>query len=89
MLPLQIPEPSADGIAQLTEMGFSEALARKALLLCRNNTDAALEWVLQHMEDEDAEAPPTEDELRQVGSRAAHMVLTCSSSHGLHTRCPM
>jgi uncharacterized UBP type Zn finger protein len=68
---LQIPEPSAGGIAQLAEMGFSEALASKALLLCRNNVDAALEWVLQHMEDEDAEEPPSEQQLRQVRARAA------------------
>jgi hypothetical protein len=69
--PRQVPEPSAQGIAQLAEMGFSEALARKALLLCRNNVDAALEWVLGHMEDEDAEAPPTEAQLRQVRAGAA------------------
>jgi uncharacterized UBP type Zn finger protein len=47
-------------------MGFSEAVARKALLLTRCNVELALEWVLQHMDDPDAETPPTQEQLRQV-----------------------
>jgi uncharacterized UBP type Zn finger protein len=57
-------------------MGFSEALARKALLLCRNNVDAALEWVLQHMEDEDAEQPP------ENGLKERHVVVWRKKSTG-------
>lgn len=65
--PLQVPEPRADQIATLTDMGFSEAVARKALLLTRCNVELALEWVLQHMDEPDAETPPTQEQLRQVG----------------------
>jgi hypothetical protein len=65
--PLQVPEPTAEQIGTLTDMGFSEAVARKALLLTRCNVEVALEWVLQHMDDPDAETPPTQEQLRQVG----------------------
>lgn len=47
-------------------MGFAEGLARKALILTRDNTEAALDWVLEHMDDADASEPPTQDQLQQV-----------------------
>ena len=59
-----MPEPDAEGLAQLQDMGFSAALAGKALLLSRNRPDAALEWALQHADDADAEAPPSPSELQ-------------------------
>lgn len=43
------------------------AAAPQALALSRNNVEAALEWLLVHAEDEDAAAPPTQEQLRQVG----------------------
>ena len=44
--PLQVPEPNAEAAARLTDMGFPEAVARRALLLTRNRLDAATEWCL-------------------------------------------
>jgi hypothetical protein len=51
---------------QLLEMGFSEQRARKALVLCRNHTPAAMEWLLE-VPDDIAEAPLTETELHRAG----------------------
>jgi len=59
-------EPRADHIAQITDMGFTEALARKALVLTRDNVQEALEWVFAHGEEPGADAPPTQEELRAV-----------------------
>ena len=44
--PVQVPEPNAEAAARLTDMGFPEAVARRALLLTRNRLDAATEWCL-------------------------------------------
>lgn len=60
----QVPEPDAEGLVQLQDMGFSAGLASKALLLSHNVPAAALEWALQHSEDADADAPASEDALR-------------------------
>ena len=68
--PLQVPEPDAEGLAQLQDMGFSAGLASKALLLSHNVPAAALEWALQHSGDADADAPASEDALRAGGARA-------------------
>ena len=64
----QVPEPDAEGLVQLREMGFSAGLAAKALLLSHNVPAAALEWALQHSEDADADASPSEDALRAGGA---------------------
>ncbi|KAF6259607.1 hypothetical protein COO60DRAFT_1512708 [Scenedesmus sp. NREL 46B-D3] len=66
---IQPPEPSAGHIAQLTDMGFSEVLARKALQLTRNNVEHALDWLLQHSEEPGAADPPTQEQLRAVYGR--------------------
>ena len=68
---LQVPEPDAEGLAQLQDMGFSAGLASKALLLSHNVPAAALEWALQHSGDADADAPASEDALRAGGARAS------------------
>jgi hypothetical protein len=47
-------------------MGFSEQRARKALVLCRNHTPAAMEWLLEVPYDI-AEAPLTETDLHRAG----------------------
>ncbi|GLC44098.1 hypothetical protein PLESTB_000929500 [Pleodorina starrii] len=67
--PLAIPEPDAQAAAQLGEMGFGEPVVRKALLLHRNDMEAALNWLLQHGEDPAAAEPLTEEQLRQIYSR--------------------
>lgn len=63
---LQVPEPPADRISQLTDMGFSEAFSRNALLLHRSNVEAALEWLLEHADDADAAEPLSQERLWQV-----------------------
>lgn len=63
---VQVPEPPADRITQLTEMGFSDVLARNALLLHRSNVEAALEWLLEHGDDPEAADPIPQERLRQV-----------------------
>lgn len=63
---LQVPEPPADRISQLTDMGFSETLSRNALLLHRSNVQVALEWLLEHGDNPAAAEPPTQEQLRQV-----------------------
>ncbi|EFJ51028.1 hypothetical protein VOLCADRAFT_116593 [Volvox carteri f. nagariensis] len=67
--PSAIPEPDAQAASQLGEMGFGEAVVRKALLLHRNEMEAALNWLLQHGEDPAAAEPLTEEQLRQIYSR--------------------
>lgn len=66
---IQPPEPSAGHMAQLADMGFSEALARKALQLTRDNVELALEWLLQHGEEPGSADPPTQEQLRAVYGR--------------------
>lgn len=84
LFPVQVPEPDAEGLVQLQDMGFSAGLAAKALLLSRNMAAAALDWALQHADDPDADAPPTEEALR-AGVRACtlksvHDQMACSGS---------
>ncbi|GIL70718.1 hypothetical protein Vretimale_3822 [Volvox reticuliferus] len=67
--PPAIPEPDAQAAAQLGEMGFGEAVVRKALLLHRNDMEAALNWLLQHGDDPAAVEPLTDEQLRQIYSR--------------------
>lgn len=66
---LQVPEPQAAHIAQLTDMGFAEALARKALILTRDNVQLAVEWLFEHGDDPNAADAPTQEQLRQVYGR--------------------
>lgn len=63
---VQIPEPPADRISQLTDMGFSEALARNALLLHRGSIEASMEWLLEHGDDPAAAEPIPQERLQQV-----------------------
>lgn len=61
-----LPEANPTRLQQLVEMGFSEALARKALILRHNNLDLAMDWVLEHQDDPEAETPLTESQLRRI-----------------------
>ena len=69
--PVQVPEPNAEAVARLADMGFPEAVARRALLLTRNRLEAATEWCLSHSDDPDAADPPSQEQLRRVYGRAA------------------
>ena len=59
--PPRVPELDQEALASLLEMGFSEALARNALLLNRNHSDQAVEWLVLHSED-----PGAADPIRQA-----------------------
>lgn len=53
------PEPDPLLLAQLTSMGFSENGCRRALAATGGGSmEAALEWVLVHMEDANFNDPP-------------------------------
>ncbi|KAF5825731.1 UBA-like protein, partial [Dunaliella salina] len=60
--PQQAPTPALTAdpalVAQLASMGFSEAACTRAALAVKNaGPEAAMEWVLTHMEDPDINAP--------------------------------
>ncbi|KAN0065992.1 ubiquitin C-terminal hydrolase Ubp14 [Thecaphora frezii] len=51
-------EVDAQGMAQLTAMGFAEARCRKALLATGNrDVEAAMNWLFAHMDDPDIDQP--------------------------------
>jgi len=60
------PEPATEAVAQLEDMGFPPALARKALQLRAGSVPGAAEWLLAHADDPGAGAPLTEEELRRI-----------------------
>ena len=62
----QVPEANPSRLQQLVEMGFSEAIASKALILRHNNLDAAMDWILEHQDDPEAETPLTESQLQRI-----------------------
>ena len=64
--PPPAPEPATEAVAQLEDMGFPSALARKALQLRADSVPAAAEWLLAHADDPGAGAPLTEEELRRI-----------------------
>ncbi|XP_048245331.1 ubiquitin-associated domain-containing protein 1-like [Haliotis rufescens] len=58
--PSQVDDMS---LKQLVDMGFPEARARKALMLNKMNVMPAMEWLFQHEDDPDIDAPlPGEEE---------------------------
>ncbi|KAH8977355.1 ubiquitin carboxyl-terminal hydrolase 14 [Lactarius akahatsu] len=63
------PEPSAEQVDMLADMGFSRAQARKALRETSGDAERAVEWLFSHPDDtgEDEQPPP-------AGSTAATVV---------------
>lgn len=59
------PENAA-ALKSLTDMGFTEARSKKALLLNNMDVEAALGWICDHLEDEDIDDPLTDEQMRQV-----------------------
>ncbi|KAF8520138.1 ubiquitinyl hydrolase [Hysterangium stoloniferum] len=54
------PEPSAEQVAMMEDMGFTTAQARKALRETSNNPERAIEWLFSHPDDtglDDAPGP--------------------------------
>ncbi|GMK55843.1 hypothetical protein CspeluHIS016_0208990 [Cutaneotrichosporon spelunceum] len=52
------PEPPAEQVLMLSEMGFTPAQARKALRETAGNADAAVEWLFSNPDDMGEEAAP-------------------------------
>ena len=52
-------EPTFDqaALSQLTMMGFPEIRCKKALLAVPGDVEGAMNWLFQHMEDPDIDAP--------------------------------
>jgi ubiquitin carboxyl-terminal hydrolase 5/13 len=52
-------EPSFDpaALSQLTMMGFPEIRCKKALLAVPGDVEGAMNWLFQHMDDPDIDAP--------------------------------
>eukprot|EP01089_Gocevia_fonbrunei_P022404 TRINITY_DN9058_c0_g1_i1.p1 TRINITY_DN9058_c0_g1~~TRINITY_DN9058_c0_g1_i1.p1 ORF type:complete len:264 (+),score=61.50 TRINITY_DN9058_c0_g1_i1:100-891(+) len=53
-------------LQHLVDMGFEKLPATKALIFNRMNTQAAMDWLLQHGEDEDINDPITGEELQEL-----------------------
>ncbi|WVQ93263.1 hypothetical protein IAU59_000329 [Kwoniella sp. CBS 9459] len=53
------PEPTADQIAMISDMGFTSAQARKALRESDGNPERAIEWLFSHPDDNGEESSPT------------------------------
>lgn len=50
-------------LQKLTDMGFAEAHGRKALIINQMCPLQAMEWLLQHVKDEDIDRPLTSEEI--------------------------
>lgn len=51
------PEPSAEQVGMLAEMGFSRAQARKALRETNGDAERAIEWLFSHPDDTGEDEP--------------------------------
>jgi len=56
-------------LERLQDMGFPEAMARRALILCDGDMVDAMEWLLEHRDEPEASAPLTEEELQSANRR--------------------
>ncbi|RUS27530.1 hypothetical protein BC938DRAFT_483110 [Jimgerdemannia flammicorona] len=63
------PEPTADQISMLADMGFTAAQAKKALRETDNDMQRAVEWLFSHSDDvmdEDADAGTGQQAVNEV-----------------------
>lgn len=88
-----IDEPFKEGadptiVASLTSMGFPDVRCQKAALATSNSSvEAAMEWLMQHMDDPDIDEPATTP--TQVGSvtpppRYTAKALVCHKGSSVH-----
>jgi len=64
-------------------MGFAENRARKALLLNRMNTQGAMDWLLEHNDDPDIDAPVSEESMNRINAEAAEFQPDAAAAHKL------
>eukprot|EP01098_Paradermamoeba_levis_P009273 TRINITY_DN3847_c0_g1_i1.p1 TRINITY_DN3847_c0_g1~~TRINITY_DN3847_c0_g1_i1.p1 ORF type:complete len:341 (-),score=96.26 TRINITY_DN3847_c0_g1_i1:124-1146(-) len=72
--PQALPTVDPLYLQQLVDMGFQAERSKKALILNRMNTQAAMEWLLEHNEDPDIDEPLTVESL-QVSSAPDPLLL--------------
>lgn len=60
------PEVDAEALAQLEGLGFPTTRCKRALLANQMNAEAAVQWIFEHMDDPDIDAP-----LAPAASQAA------------------
>jgi len=73
---LALIQPDPDALQMLMEMGFLEGRCRKALLLCRNNVQVAMEWLLEHSDDPSADVPLSRQQLEVLSVRPQRRTVT-------------
>jgi len=83
VVPAAPPQIDPVSLRQLQDMGFPENRARKALLFNRMNTQAAMDWLLEHIEDPDIDAPMSDENLNRINAEAAEFQPDASASHRL------
>lgn len=71
-------DPAA--VAQLCDMGFSEAKASKALKSTGGNIERAMDWLFSHMEEDDDAIAAGEDVAMDTGSSGAAGASSSSSA---------
>ncbi|KAF9231746.1 hypothetical protein BU15DRAFT_90837 [Melanogaster broomeanus] len=64
------PEPSADHIAMLADMGFTSAQARKALLETGGDPERAVDWLFNHPDDTGETLPPSSSSAPAEGKKS-------------------
>ncbi|XP_075881861.1 ubiquitin-associated domain-containing protein 1 isoform X1 [Nelusetta ayraudi] len=71
-------------LQQLTEMGFPESRAIKALRLNHMSVTQAMEWLIEHVDDPSVDAPiPSQDSSAAAGAAAAATPSTSASGSTL------
>jgi len=73
----------AVSLRQLQDMGFAENRARKSLLLNRMNTQAAMDWLLEHNDDPDIDEPISNESMSRIASEAAEFRPDASAAQRL------
>lgn len=77
--------PSQEQIEMITSMGFGTAQAKKALKETGGNTEAAMEWIFGHMDDnfdeEVEDAPAAPKEVPGTAELPAHYTLNSIVCH--------
>jgi len=66
---VHLPPINQEILDELLDIGFSEGRAKKALLLNRNATlEEAIEWIGEHQDDDDIDAPLSMQQLQSIGA---------------------
>uniref|UniRef100_A0A3B3WL74 Ubiquitin-associated domain-containing protein 1 n=1 Tax=Poecilia mexicana TaxID=48701 RepID=A0A3B3WL74_9TELE len=74
-------------LQQLTEMGFPESRAIKALRLCHMSVTQAMEWLIEHIDDPTVDAPlPGQDSSGASGAAAATITGPSASASASSSR---